>query len=189
MMMSLTRTLLLAGIASVGLAAAAFSQTMHEETLQLGPNAVEQIYYSGDAAPQLTVLQSAPERAQPADAVLAAMMQQQAEMAAQAQQMLQQAQALLNAPMLAAPMLAAPMPAMPMVTAADSGAACLTSMSFTQIDGQQPKMTEYRSPGCGGGTAAPVRPTDLKPAYAPAVPAPKLIQAGLATPQDETPSG
>jgi hypothetical protein len=176
--MSPTRTLLLAGIASVGLASAAYCQTMHEETVQIGPNAVEQIYYSGDVAPQVTVSQ-----AQPADAMLTAMMQQQAEMAAQAQQMLQQAQALLSAPMAA-------MPAMPMITAASAGSACVTGMSFTQIGGEQPKVTEYRSPGCGGDVpAAPMQPTELKPAYAPAVPTPKLIQAGLAPSQDETPSG
>jgi len=181
--MSPTRTLLLAGIASVGLASAAYCQTMHEETVQIGPNAVEQIYYTGDVAPQVTVSQGAPGAA-PADAMLAAMVQQQAEMAAQAQQMLQQARALLNAPMLAAPM-----PAMPMITAASAGAACVTSMSFTQIGGEQPKVTEYESPGCGGGAAAPVQPTELKPDYAPAVPTPKLIQARLAAPQDEAPSG
>jgi hypothetical protein len=100
-------------------------------------------------------------------------------MAAQAQQMLQQAQALLNAPM----------PAMPMITDASAGGACVTSMSFTQIDGQQPKVTEYRSPGCGVGAAAPVQPTELSPAYSPAMPTPKLIQARLGAPQDETPSG
>jgi hypothetical protein len=171
--MSPTRTLLLAGIASVGLASAAFSQTMHEETVQIGPNAVEQIYYSGSVAPQVTESQAAP-----ADAMLAAMAQQQAFMAAQMQQMMQQAQVFMNAPL-----------AMPTMTAADDGAACVTSMSFTQIDGQRPKVMEYRSPGCGGGAAAPVQPTELKPAYSPAVPTPKLIQARLAAPQDETPSG
>jgi hypothetical protein len=62
-------------------------------------------------------------------------------------------------------------------------------MSFTQIDGQRPKVMEYRSPGCGGGAAAPVQPTELKPAFSPAVATPKLIQARLAAPQDETPSG
>ena len=173
--MSPTRTLLLAGIAASGLATAAFSQTVHEETVQLWPNTVEQIYYSGDVAPQVTVSQAAP-----ADAMLAAMVRQQAVMAAQAQQMLQQAQALLNAPIAA----------MPVLTAANSGTACVTSMSFTQIDGQQPKVTEYRSPGCGGNApAAPVQPTELKPALAPAVPTPKLIQARLSAPQDDTPSG
>jgi hypothetical protein len=172
--MSLIRTLLLAGIASAGLATAAFSQTMHEETVQLGPNAVEHIYYSGDVAPQVAVSQGAP------DGILAAMMQQQADMAAQAGQMLQQAAAMLNAPMA--------MPAMPMIMAASSGA-CVTSMSLTQIGGEQPKVTEYRSPGCGGDApAAPVQPTELKPAYAPAMPAPKLIQARLAAPE-QPPSG
>jgi len=171
--MSPIRTLLLAGIASVAMASAAFSQTVHEETVQLGPNAFEKIYYTGDVAPQVTVSQSASP-----DAMLTAMLQQQAAMAAQAQQMLQQAQALMNAPM----------PEMPVLTAARSGTACVTSMSFTQIGGEQPKVTEYRSPGCGDG-AAPVQPTVQNPAYAPAVPTPKLIQARLAPPQDETPSG
>jgi len=174
--MSTKRTLLLAGIASVGLATAAFSQTMHEETVQLGPNTVEQIFYTGDVAPQVNVSQAGP------DAVLAAMVQQQAAMAAQAQQMLEQAQALMNAPLA--------MPGMPVVDAADAGAACVTSMSFTQIGGQPPKVTEYRSPGCGGDRpAAPVQPTDLKPAYAPAMPTPKLIQARLTAPNDQPPSG
>jgi len=178
--MSRTRTLLLAGIASVGLASVAFSQTMHEETVQLGPNAVEHIFFSGSVAPQVMISQNAPG-ARTDSAMLAEMVQRQAVMAAQAQQMLQQAAAMLSAPMA--------MPEMPMLNAASSAAACVTSMSFTQIGAEQPKVTEYRSVGCGGGAPAiPLRPTELRPVYAPSVPAPKLIQARL-VPQDETPSG
>jgi predicted component of type VI protein secretion system len=175
--MSPIRTLLLTGIATAGLATAALSQTMHEETIQLGPNAVEHIYYTGDAAPQVSVTQS-----QPGDAMLAAMVQQQDAMAAQAQQMLQQAAALLNAPM-------AVLPAMPVLTAMNPGTACVTSMSFEQVGDAKPQVTEYRSPGCGNATPAPVQPTELKPAIAPAAPTPQLIQARLATPQNEVPSG
>jgi hypothetical protein len=79
-------------------------------------------------------------------------------------------------------------PAMPVITAASSGSACVTSMSFVQINGEKPQVTEYSSPGCGG-PAAPVQPTELQPARAPAVPTPKLIQARLATPQNQDPSG
>ncbi len=166
--MSLIRSLLLAGIATA-LAAPALCQTMHEETVQIGPNMVEQIFYSGNVAPQVTT--AAP------DAMLAAMARQQAAMMAQTQQMLQQAAAMLNAP------------AMPVITAASSGSACVTSMSFVQINGEKPQVTEYSSPGCGGAAAAPVQPTELQPARAPAVPTPKLIQARLATPQNQDPSG
>ncbi len=168
--MSLFRNLLLAGCAAA-LAGPALAQTLHEETVQIGPNMVEQIYYTGNAAPQVTT--AAP------DALLAAMAQQQAAMMAQTQQMLEQAASLLNAPM----------PAMPMVTAASSGGACVTSMSFVQVNGEKPQVTEYSSPGCGGGASAPVQPTELQPARAPAVPTPRLIQARLATPQNEDPSG
>jgi hypothetical protein len=166
--MSLIRNLLLAGIATT-LAAPALAQTLHEETVQIGPNMVEQIFYSGNVAPQVTM--AAP------DAILAAMAQQQAAMEAQTRQMLQQAASLLNAP------------AMPMITAASAGAACVTSMSFVQINGQKPQVSEYSSPGCGTGATAPVQPTELQPARAPAVPTPRLIQARLATPPNEDPSG
>jgi len=176
--MSLVRNLLLAGIGAA-LAGPALCQTLHEETVQIGPNMVEQIYFTGNAAQQVT-MQPAPA------AMLAAMAQQQAAMAAQTQQMLQQAASLLNAPMSA--------PAMPMITAASSGGACVTSMSFVQINGEKPQVTEYSSPGCGAATPAPagpaaVQPTELQPARAPAVPTPKLIQARLATPPNEDPSG
>jgi len=166
--MSLFRNLLLAGCAAA-LAGPALAQTLHEETVQIGPNMVEQIYYTGNAAPQVTT--AAP------DALLAAMAQQQAAMMAQTQQMLEQAASMLNAP------------AMPMVTAASSGGACVTSMSFVQINGEKPQVSEYSSPGCGAATPEPVQPTELQPARAPAVPTPKLIQARLATPPNEDPSG
>jgi hypothetical protein len=83
---------------------------------------------------------------------------------------------------------------MPVITAASSGGACVTSMSFVQVNGQKPQVTEYSSPGCGGAAAAPagaaaVQPTELQPARAPAVPTPRLIQARLATPTNEDPSG
>ncbi len=171
--MSLVRNLLLAGIGAT-LAGPALCQTLHEETVQIGPNMVEQIYYTGNAAPQVTM------QATPA-AMLAAIAQQQEAMAAQTQQMLQQAASLLNAPMTA--------PAMPMITAASSGGACVTSMSFVQINGEKPQVTEYSSPGCGASAPAPVQPTELQPARAPAVPTPKLVQARLATPPNEDPSG
>jgi hypothetical protein len=175
--MSLIRNLLLAGIVA-GVAAPALGQALHEETVQIGPNMVEQIYYTGNVAPQVTM------QAMPAAALLAAMAQQQEAMAAQTQQMLQQAAALLNAPMTA--------PAMPVITAASSGGACVTSMSFVQVNGEKPQVTEYSSPGCGAAApagAAAVQPTELQPARAPAVPTPRLIQARLATPTNEDPSG
>jgi len=170
--MSLIRNGLLAGIAAVALAGPALCQTLHEETVQIGPNVVEQIFFSGNVAPQVT-MQPAPT------ALLAAMAQQQEAMAAQTQQMLQQAAALLNAPMTP----------MPMITAASSGGACVTSMSFVQINGEKPQVTEYSSPGCGAASPAPVQPTELQPARVPTVPTPKLIQARLATPPNEEPSG
>jgi len=168
--MSLIRNLLLAGIATT-LAGPALAQTLHEETVQIGPNMVEQIYYTGNVAPQVSL-----QPVQPA-AMLAAMAQQQAAMMAQTQQMLQQAASLLNAP------------PMPVITAASSGSACVTSMSFVQINGQKPQVSEYSSPGCRAGATAPARPAELQPARAPAVPTPQLIQARLATPQNEDPSG
>jgi len=160
--MSLIRNLLLGGIAAT-LAGPALCQTLHEETVQIGPNMVEQIFFSGNVAPQVTT--------QPVPAALLAAM------AAQTQEMLRQAAAMLNAP------------AMPMITAASSGGACVTSMSFVQINGQKPLVTEYSSPGCGGSAPAPVQPTELRPARAPAVSTPRLIQARLATPPNEQPSG
>jgi hypothetical protein len=173
---SRTRTLLLARIASAGLASALFIQTMHEETVQLGPNAVEHIF--SPVSRRRWISQNAPD-ATTDSAMLAAIVQQQAVMAAQAQQMLQQAAAMLNAPM-----------AMPVLNAASSAAACATNMTFTQIGGEQPKMTEYRSVGCGGyAPSAPVQPAEVKPAYVLSVPAPKLIETCLAAPQDNTPNG
>jgi hypothetical protein len=178
-------SLLLAGVAAVGLAGAARAadpQT-HVMTVQLPGGGVEQIRYSGNVAPQVVVQPMPYTAMQPvfaADPAFATLNRISAEMDREAAYMLRQAQALATQPTGVTETAVGNMPAgsqsYSFVSTMNGNNVCMRSTQITSRgDGQAPQVVTHTSgncnalPGSAGSTALPT-------AQPPAPQGPEMLQ-------------
>jgi hypothetical protein len=171
------RTLLLAGVAAVGLTGVAFADApqRHVLTIQLPGGAVEQIRYTGDVAPQV-VLQPAPfARLQPVfapDPAFAELARVSAQMDRMAARLFRQAEALATVPPSAVTEAAiANMPAgsrsYSFVSTMTGNGVCMRSTEIAaRGDGRPPQVVTHSSGNCGaapGGGNSTALPTAQPP--------------------------
>lgn len=170
-----TRTLLMAGIASLVLAGAAIAakEKMHVMSVQLPDGSIEQVHYSGDVAPKIVMVPAAQitpagffDSAFGPDSPFAMMDRISAQMNAQAEVMMRQASTLAaqqpatgNAPAALANMPAGSFHYV--MTSTSSGSQdCTQTVQITSMgQGQQPKVINTSSGDCnvpkpGASTAA-----------------------------------
>jgi hypothetical protein len=173
-------SLLLAGVAAVGLAGAASAadpQT-HVMTIQLPGRGIEQIRYAGTVAPQV-VVRPMPYAAFAPDNAFATLDRISAEMDREAAYMLRQVQALAAQPTRATETSVADMPAgsssYSFVSTMNGGNVCMRSTEITShVGGEAPQVVTHSSGNCTGlpGGGSSVLPT----AQPPAPTAPEMLQ-------------
>lgn len=173
--MRLSRTVLLAGVAALGLAGiagAADAQTSntHVMMVQLPNGAIEQIRYSGDVPPQIVLVPAAAPFGSP----FAALEQMAALMNRQAEAMLQSARAMAMQPM--------PMTEAGFGHVQPGSGVCMRSVQVTYNgNGEQPLVVSRTAGDCGAMDAAV--PAELPAPAAPVVPArPRTIEVKAASP-------
>jgi hypothetical protein len=165
MVMRNLRTVLLAGVAAVGLTGIAFaaSPQTHVMTVRLPGGGVEQIRYTGDIAPQVVVEPAFPAAWQPVfapDPAFAALQRISAEMDREAADLWQQAQAMLSQP--PSGLAAAAFADMPagsrsyrLVTTMTGNGVCMRSTEITaQGDGRPPQVVTRTAGDCSGPAGA-----------------------------------
>jgi hypothetical protein len=186
--MKILPTTLLAGVTSIALAGTVAAHTL---TVQLPDGATEQINYSGDVAPQVTITpaQAAPATSQTMDWALGpqspfALMQQIAtQMDRNADAMMRQMQAIAVLP-VAGPGQPIPidMTKLPpgtqsyrfVSTLSPSGVCSRSTEIIAKGPGQKPQVIRHSSGNCGaaatGGTSTNIAAPDRAPAAQPAQP-------------------
>jgi len=184
--MKAVKPLLLAGLASVAVAgyagfARAGSPDVKTMTVQLPGGGIEEISYTGDVAPQVSLLPAAPGGI---DDPFAALAQISAAMDQQAAAMMNAMDAMtagaIGQPGLLVPAALGQMP---------PGGACIQSLEITAMgNGQPPQVVSHSSGDCGGGEPALGAPAAASPAALPAAPAPaqpepQLIRVRYIVPQ------
>ena len=182
--MKALKPLVLAGVASVALAGYAFAASppdVKTMTVQLPGGGIEEIEYTGNVAPQVSLLPPAQMGLSDPFAALAQMS------AAMDQQMA----AMMNA--MDAIAAGAPGEAGALVPAAfgrmPPGSACFQSVEITSLgNGQAPQVVAHSSGDCGGAQPRPGSPAGALPAALPAAPvpspaAPQLIRVRYIMPQ------
>jgi hypothetical protein len=176
--MRLSRTVLLAGTAALGLAgigslAEAQTSNTHVMTVQLPNGTVEQIRYSGDVPPQIVVVPNAPSFESP----FAALEQMTAMMDRQAEAMMRSVRAMAMQPM------PAPMTEAAFGHVAAGSGICMRSVQITYSgNGERPQVVSHTAGDCGpaGGSAVPA---ELPAPAAPVVPShPRTIEVKAGSP-------
>jgi hypothetical protein len=174
--MQLSRTVLLAGAAALGLAgiagmADAQTSNTHVMTVQLPNGEIEQIRYSGDVPPQIVLAPDAVTFESP----FAALEQMTAMMNRQAEAMLRSARAMAMQPV--------PMTEAAFGHVAPGSGVCMRSVQITYTgNGEQPHVVSRTAGDCGqsGGSAVPA---ELPAPAAPVVPAhPRTIEVKAGSP-------
>jgi hypothetical protein len=164
--MRLSRTVLLAGVAALGLAgvagmAEAQTSNTHVMTVQLPNGAIEQIRYVGDVPPQVVVVPNAVSFESP----FAALEQMTALMNRQAEAMLRSVRTMAMQP------VPVPMTEAAFGPAAPGPGVCMRSVQITYTgNGEAPHVVSRTAGDCGpsGGSAVPA---ELPGPVGPAVPA------------------
>ncbi len=181
--MEAVKPLLLAGVASVALGgyALAGNPDVRTMTVQLPGGGVEEIEYTGDVAPQVSLL---PAMQGGSSDPFAALAQVSAEMDQQAAAMMNAMDAMtagaLGQPGALVPAAFGQMP---------PGSACFQSVEITSIgDGQAPKVVAHTSGDCGGGAPGMGAPASAVRAASPTAPVssplqPQLIRVRYIMPQ------
>jgi len=185
--MNAVKPLLLAGLASVAVAgyagfARAGTPDVKTMTVQLPGGGIEEIEYTGDVAPQVSLLPATPVGMPDPFAALA---QISAEMD-------QQAAAMMNAMnAMAAGAMGQPGALVPAAFGQlPPGSACFQSVEITAMgDGQAPQVVSHSSGNCGGGQPGLGIPAGAVPAALPAAPVvapsqPQLIRVRYIMPQE-----
>nr|WP_294553837.1 hypothetical protein [uncultured Rhodopila sp.] len=176
--MRLSRTVLLAGVAALGLAgiaglADAQTSNTHVMTVQLPNGAIEQIRYSGDVPPQIVLAPSAATFESP----FAALEQMTAMMNRQAEAMLRSARAMAMQPM------PVPMTEAAFGQAAPGPGVCMRSVQITYTGNGGPPHVVSRTAGDCGSSGGSAVPAELPAPVAPVVPAhPRTIEVKAGSP-------
>jgi hypothetical protein len=182
--MKAVKPLLLAGLASVAVAgyaglARAGTPDVQTMTVQLPGGGIEQIEYTGNVPPQVSLLPPAPGDALAAPAGMAdpfaAIEQISAEMDQQAAAMMNAMNAMAAVPIgqpgALVPAAFGPMP---------PGGACFQSVEITSLgNGQAPQVVSHTSGDCGGGQPGLGAPSQAMPTALPAAPVPPSSQPQL----------
>ncbi len=170
--MSLTRTLLIAGVAATviaGIATAAALNT-HALTVRLPGGGIERIVYTGDVAPRVVVAPAAAPIVWAAgpgfdDTAFAAMDQISAQMDREMAAMLRQAEAIESTGLAGAgPLTVASTADLPpgarsysFVSTTSGAGVCSRSVEITATgDGREPRVVSHSSGSCGTSAAPPV---------------------------------